>query len=206
VEILQLHVLTRLPAGHRLATELVPSQSHIATDGQSVSKYWCRAPDYYCLTVTVLFLWGALSNERAGLSFVYDAGPCQRSLSRVRVLLGLTIIFYCLRFETSLFVASYDSQGHGKGIGPRLHTSVNSFIQIVVIITYRHGPHRKHSFSIVVVQLLQLPSNGNVFIQPLTRKGVVYSSILWSLHSNGCIHYSMNYRYRRSRNYFTMMK
>jgi hypothetical protein len=30
-------------------------------------------------------------------------------------------IFYCLRFETSLFVASYDSQGHGGSIRPRLH-------------------------------------------------------------------------------------
>jgi hypothetical protein len=30
--------------------------------------------------------------------------------------------FYCLRFGTSLFVASYDSQGHGGGIRPRLHT------------------------------------------------------------------------------------
>jgi hypothetical protein len=29
---------------------------------------------------------------------------------------------YCLRFETSFFVASYDSQGHGGGIRPRLHT------------------------------------------------------------------------------------
>jgi hypothetical protein len=36
--------------------------------------------------------------------------------------LGLATVFYCLRFETSLFVASYDSQGHGGGIGPRLHT------------------------------------------------------------------------------------
>jgi hypothetical protein len=35
--------------------------------------------------------------------------------------LGLATIFYCLRFETSLFVASYDSQGHGGGIWPRLH-------------------------------------------------------------------------------------
>jgi hypothetical protein len=35
--------------------------------------------------------------------------------------LGLATIFYCLRFETSLFVASYDSQGHGGGIRPRLH-------------------------------------------------------------------------------------
>jgi hypothetical protein len=40
----------------------------------------------YHLTVTVLFMLGALSDERTGLSFVYAAGPCQRSLSRVRVL------------------------------------------------------------------------------------------------------------------------
>jgi hypothetical protein len=38
-----------------------------------------------CVTVTVLFLWGALSDERSGLPFVCAAGPCQRSLSRVRV-------------------------------------------------------------------------------------------------------------------------
>jgi hypothetical protein len=35
---------------------------------------------------------------------------------------GLVTIFYCLSFETSLFVASYDSQGYGGGIRPRLHT------------------------------------------------------------------------------------
>jgi hypothetical protein len=34
---------------------------------------------------------------------------------------GLVAIFYCLRFETSLFIASYDLQGHGGGIRPRLH-------------------------------------------------------------------------------------
>jgi hypothetical protein len=38
-----------------------------------------------CVTVTVLFLWGALSDERSGLSFVCAAGPFQRSLSWVRV-------------------------------------------------------------------------------------------------------------------------
>jgi hypothetical protein len=36
--------------------------------------------------------------------------------------LGLATIFYCLRFETSIFVASYYSQGHGGGIRSRLHT------------------------------------------------------------------------------------
>jgi hypothetical protein len=33
-------------------------------------------------------------------------------------------MFNCLRFETSLFVASYDSQGYGGGIRPRLHTGL----------------------------------------------------------------------------------
>jgi hypothetical protein len=36
--------------------------------------------------------------------------------------MGLATIFYCLRFETSLTVASYDSQGYGGAIRPRLHT------------------------------------------------------------------------------------
>jgi hypothetical protein len=54
------------------------SQSHIATDGQSVSQsvlvsspIWGSWPDiYYCLTLTVFLLWGALSDDRTGLSFV----------------------------------------------------------------------------------------------------------------------------------------
>jgi hypothetical protein len=188
------------------------------------SPTWGSRPDiFYCLTVTVLFLWGALSNERTGLSFVhvYAAGPDQSSLSRVRVPwyskpyfsvsdlrlpfpspptirrvkssqvkvtlrltvsqsvslgaephlglmtrylllfdsygpifvgrplwredgsvfciccwalpaqscsgprpLGLATIFFCLRFETSLFVASYDLQGYGGDIRPRLYTGM----------------------------------------------------------------------------------
>jgi hypothetical protein len=35
---------------------------------------------------------------------------------------GLANIFYCLRFETSIFVNFYDSQGYGGGIRPFLHT------------------------------------------------------------------------------------
>jgi hypothetical protein len=73
---------THLTAAPELSR--IQSQSYIATDGRSISKSWRRAI-YYCLTVTVLFLWGALSDERTGRSFVYAAGPRQRSLSRVRV-------------------------------------------------------------------------------------------------------------------------
>jgi hypothetical protein len=67
------------------------SRSHIATDGQLVSKSWCPASsgvhDQIFITVWQLrsFLWGALSDERTGLSFVYVGGLCQHSISRVRV-------------------------------------------------------------------------------------------------------------------------
>jgi hypothetical protein len=68
----------------------VQSQSHIATEGQSVSlgvephlglmnRYLLLFDSYRPV------LWGALSDERTGPSFVYAAGPCQSSLSRVRV-------------------------------------------------------------------------------------------------------------------------
>jgi hypothetical protein len=44
----------------------VQSQSYIATDGQSVSL-GVEPHIYYSLTVEVLFLWDALSDERTGL-------------------------------------------------------------------------------------------------------------------------------------------
>jgi hypothetical protein len=51
------------------------SQSYVTTDGQSASLSWNEAPIwglrpdlYYCLTVAGLLIWGALSDERTGLS------------------------------------------------------------------------------------------------------------------------------------------
>jgi hypothetical protein len=67
------------------------SQSHIASDGQSINESWCRTHlgfmTRYLLPFTCygLVLWGTFSDERRGLSFVYAADPHQRSLSRVRV-------------------------------------------------------------------------------------------------------------------------
>jgi hypothetical protein len=68
------------------------SQSYITTDGQPASLSWNKAsiwglrPDLdYCLTFAGLLVWGILSDERTGLPFTIAAGPCQRSLSRVRV-------------------------------------------------------------------------------------------------------------------------
>jgi hypothetical protein len=76
-------------------------------------------------------VWAAFSDERTGLSFTIAAGPRQRSRDQ----------FYCLGFETSLFVASYDSQGHGGGIPHRLHTGVLIILVLVVILIIpQHGP------------------------------------------------------------------
>jgi hypothetical protein len=69
------------------------SQSYVTTDGQAASLSWNKAPIWglrpdldYCLTVAGLLIWGALSDERTGLSFAIATGPRQRSHFRVRVL------------------------------------------------------------------------------------------------------------------------
>jgi hypothetical protein len=43
--------------------------------------------------------------------------------------LGLATIFYCLRCDASLFIASYGSQDHGGGIWPCLHMGLTYFTQ-----------------------------------------------------------------------------
>jgi hypothetical protein len=106
------------------------------TDGQPASPSWNKAPIwglrpdlYYSLTVAGLLIWGALSDERTCLSFI--------------IAVELVAIFYCLRFETFLFVAYYDSQSHDGGIRSRLQTGSNQFksksklCQIEVKVTLR---------------------------------------------------------------------
>jgi hypothetical protein len=69
--------------------------------------------------------------QKDGSAFcTYAAGSHQRSLSRVRVPWDSRPYFTVTRFETSHFVASYDSQGHGGGIRARLHTDVSGFLVI----------------------------------------------------------------------------
>jgi hypothetical protein len=66
------------------------SPNHIATDGQSASlgiEHPPGAYDQIFIAPRLLrscFCW-APSDERMDLSFIYAAGPCQRSVSRVLV-------------------------------------------------------------------------------------------------------------------------
>jgi hypothetical protein len=120
-------------------TETVKSQSHIATDGPSVSKSWCRAPSgaYDQMFITVWKLrscfCGAHSLTRGRVCLLYMLlGLPVQSFSGLSPML-LATIFSCLRFETSRFVASYSSQDHGGGILPPLHTRTDcEFVTAVI--------------------------------------------------------------------------
>jgi hypothetical protein len=87
------------------------------TEGLSASLPWNKAPiwglspDFYYLRVC----WnGTLSLGRVcHLQFLLVLASAVILGSESR---GLATIFYCLRFETSLFVASYDLQDYGGGI------------------------------------------------------------------------------------------
>jgi hypothetical protein len=120
------------------------SESYITTDGQSASlsrnkaPIWGLRPDfYYCQTVASLLMWGALSDKRTG-SVVYNCcWPSSAQSFSGSSPLGLGTIFYCLRFETSVFVASYDSQGSGGGIRPRLHTGKTASLSLSLMSSLR---------------------------------------------------------------------
>jgi hypothetical protein len=71
--------------------------------------------------------------------------------------LVLATIFYCLRFETSLFVAFYDSQGHGGGIRSRRHPGSEYNIK-----TTLHRPNRIHRFQQYLYCYLRICCRGNV--------------------------------------------
>jgi hypothetical protein len=84
--------------------------------------------------------------------------------------LRLATVFYCLRFETSTFVASYDSQGHDGGIRARLHnglrtdhTEKSMGVFTVILHSKDRGADRIEN---AVIRLLHacmlrtLPSNG----------------------------------------------
>jgi hypothetical protein len=112
----------------RLHRQVPVSQSYSTTDGQSASLSWnktaiwgLRPDSHYIQKITGLLMWGALFDEK---SVIYNCcwSSSAQSFSGPS-LVGLVAIFYCLTFDTSLFVASYDSRGHGGSIRPRTQVS-----------------------------------------------------------------------------------
>jgi hypothetical protein len=73
---------------------MLASESESHCDWRSVSLSWCRAPwpdIHSSLKVTVLSIWGALSDERSGLSFVSHS-----QLSVVQIFTILQLLTNCM--------------------------------------------------------------------------------------------------------------
>jgi hypothetical protein len=91
-----------------LTTELVESQSHIATDGQSVSKSWSRAPSgaHNQIFSTVRHLrscfCGMSCLKRGRFCFCISCWSLPAQSFSGPSPLGLATIFCCLRFKTSI--------------------------------------------------------------------------------------------------------
>jgi hypothetical protein len=125
---------------------------YFATDGQSASLFWCRAPIwipwpdfYYCRTFAVFMLWRPPWREDGSVIYSYNllslSGPTRdivRSHMSLSQLWGPGPCIYIPRNRVaqlypralgSLFVASYDSQGYGGGI---LHLFWKFFTRIYI--------------------------------------------------------------------------
>jgi hypothetical protein len=138
------------------------------------------------MTVTGLLIQGALSDERTSLSLPANSFSGPRPM-------GLETIFYCLSFETFLFVAFYDSKGYDGGIRPRLYTGCLSshsqsqshvatdgqvVSQSCFKTTHRHGPYKNSVYSLMLTV-----SAGMSSCRPAT--GCVTPFIKNPLPSNG---------------------
>jgi hypothetical protein len=119
--------LTSLPAGSQLHDKVFSSQTPLQLTAASSSNSHCdwRSVSKSQIFITLWQLWSCFVGRplwrEDGPVFCICCWPCQRSLSRVQVP-WYSRPYFTLRFETSLFVATYDSQGHGGGIRPRLQT------------------------------------------------------------------------------------
>jgi hypothetical protein len=119
------------------------SESYVTTDGQSASLSWNKAP-----------IWGFRQ-----LRVCWRGAPSltRGRVCRLQLLLALAsavilgsesretrdnILLY--QFLELPFVASYDSQGYGGGIRPRLHMGYRSAILYIYYIKIEFLPHRKH--------------------------------------------------------------
>jgi hypothetical protein len=149
-----------------------------------VTPIWgLRSDLYYCQTVASLLMRGALSDERTGLSLTIAAGARQAQLFSGPSPVGLATIFYCLRFEISLFVVSYNSQGHGGGIRPASTRESQLNSRLVLLVT--RGKHCFQQFNCYVIQLSHGPRREHLFpVSPLMHVRYLLRSNVHCLQSN----------------------
>jgi hypothetical protein len=156
------------------------------TVSQSVSQSvsfgltrWLLLFDSYGLVFVGHLLW-----REDGSVFCICSWPLPaQSFSRPTPL-GLATVFYCFRFESSLFVASYNSQNHSGGIQPCLHTGwPNPSYRLSLPSLYRlHKDNTEntsyHCMCYPAASCLpKICLHGNLFIEPLPSNVVMGNHI-----------------------------
>jgi hypothetical protein len=169
----------RLHTGEFFWSRCESQESELLYDWRFIANQFVLAPSPLRLTARILFfssiehlrsysLYNILSDERMGLSFTITAGPRQRIRSRVRV------------YWDSLSVASYDPQGYGVGIWPRLHMGGIRLPYITSGRTEERSPPFTVRISCVTLRCDgNVPSNGS--------RSTVESVTLEMCLSNRCL-------------------
>jgi hypothetical protein len=105
--------------------------------------------------------------------------------------LGLETIFYCLRFEISLPVASYDSQGYDEGSEPHLYKSITesgrnderllpSTVRLLLPLFDAAGTCLSNRCP-AMDYFLSSRCSGNVLTEPLSSNGHIRNNVNWSV-------------------------
>jgi hypothetical protein len=114
--------------------------------GQSVSLSWCRAPAF-CLTVTVLSVWGALSDEKTGMSFVRVTVSNSKSV----VSMFNIVTFYTLYMLFSVCIYAIYTRPLSVQAQYSRSCPISRLTNwLTLLTTSQHGPRRKHSTPLAV--------------------------------------------------------
>jgi hypothetical protein len=174
------------------------SQSYIATDGQSISKSWCRGPSgaHDQIFITLWQLWsgflGAPSCQRGRVCLLYML----RALASV-VFLGSESfqsrdhILLCLIWDFPFRRLLRLAGSRWRYSNPPPHGSVVS-LTIVLLITSRHGTHRKHlCFHCNCIVALIFVAAWTCLPIRCLETGCITPLFIRLLHSNGCTRYTI---------------
>jgi hypothetical protein len=107
-----------------------------------------------------VLMWGALSNERMGLSFIFAAGPRQRSHSRVRVPLDSWSYF-----TVSDSRLPFSSPPTTRKVTVEVFDTASTRYSMHCLFITANSPHRKHRLEGFRYRVLLMRCLGNnVFI------------------------------------------
>jgi hypothetical protein len=149
---------------------------------------------YNQIFITVRQLWicwcWALSLKRGWVCYLQLLLPLRVQSFSGSSPMGLVTILHCLRFQTSLFVTSYDSQGYGGSIWPCLHTGCIALPSSAATLCLLGIPSKYHEFLLRASDLTAhfcMRYLGDVYLEVIT----VDMSLIVPSKPRGTVHFML---------------